>query len=47
MDNMTQWFAGLIDGEGCFTFDIYSKKRGIAIVPVFMIAMSPVIGNSR
>ena len=39
---MIEWFAGLIDGEGCFYFQIYVRqdKRAITVIPKFSIAMS-------
>jgi hypothetical protein len=39
---MIEWFAGLIDGEGCFMFHINRRGiRQVSVVPMFTIAMTP------
>ncbi|MDA4134023.1 MAG: hypothetical protein OK441_00440 [Thaumarchaeota archaeon] len=40
MNESEAWFAGLIDGEGCFTFSIYHQHHHtLRFDPVFCISM--------
>jgi hypothetical protein len=36
-----EWMAGLVDGEGCFTIDIYKSKvkNSILFIPIFYLGM--------
>ena len=38
---MIEWFAGLVDGEGCFTFHITrAGDKHVSVNPVFILTMS-------
>lgn len=48
MEEHIGWIAGLIDGEGCFTFHITREgKKQVRTVPMFTIAMSPGVWESE
>lgn len=41
MEDMTGWFAGLVDGEGCFMLHVTKRgNRSVGVQPVFAINMN-------